>query len=104
MLYADDLVDAFNRFIKSDLKRGLFNIGGGQDNTISLLEFIDDLESLTGKRPKVKFSDWRPSDQKVYISDTTKVTGALNWRPRVSPVEGVGLLIEWVKKNKELFE
>jgi len=40
MLYVDDLVNAFNLFIKSDLKKGLFNIGGGPENTISLLIFV----------------------------------------------------------------
>src|SRR4030042_148329 len=53
MLYVDDLVDAFNRFINSNLERGLFNIGGGPQNTISLLEFLEENERLTGQKPKV---------------------------------------------------
>jgi len=103
MLYADDLVDAFNRFIKSDLKRGLFNIGGGPENTISLLEFLDELELLTGKRPKVNFSDWRPSDQKVYITDTSKLEKTLNWKINTPVKEGIKKLTEWVKENKNYF-
>jgi CDP-paratose 2-epimerase len=103
MLYADDLVNAFNCFIKSDLKRGLFNIGGGPENTISLLEFLDELELLTGKRPKVNFSDWRPSDQKVYITDTTKLKDTLNWKIRTDVKEGIKKLTEWVKENKDYF-
>jgi len=103
MLYADDLVDAFNRFINSDLERGLFNIGGGPDNTISLLEFLDELETLIGKRPKVKFSDWRPSDQKVYITDTTKLEKILNWKIKTKVLDGIRKLTEWVKDNKGYF-
>ena len=103
MLYVDDLVDAFNRFINSDLKRGLFNIGGGQDNTISLLEFLDELEALTAKKLKVKFADWRPSDQKVYISDTAKLEKALNWKPRTPVKEGIKKLLDWVKENRSYF-
>jgi CDP-paratose 2-epimerase len=103
MLYADDLVDAFNRFINSDLKRGLFNIGGGPDNTISLLEFLEELEILIGKRPKVKFSDWRPSDQKVYISDTTKLEKTLNWKAKTNVLEGIKKLLDWVKDNESYF-
>lgn len=103
MLYVDDLVDAFNRFINSDLKRGLFNIGGGPDNTISLLEFLDMLEELIGKRPKVNFSDWRPSDQKVYVTDTSKLEKTLNWRIRTSVREGIKRLIEWVRSNESYF-
>jgi len=103
MLYVDDLVDAFNLFINSDLKRGLFNIGGGPDNTISLLEFLDELEALTAKRPKVKFADWRPSDQKVYISDTSKLEKTLNWRIKTPVKEGIKKLTEWIKENKGYF-
>ncbi len=104
MLYADDLVDAFNRFIRSPLKRGLFNIGGGPNNTISLLEFLDELELLTGKRPKVKFAPWRPSDQKVYITDTAKLEKTLNWKIKTKVKDGIKKLTEWVKDNKSYFK
>jgi len=104
MLYADDLVDAFNRFIKSDLKSGLFNVGGGPENTISLLEFLEELETLTGRRPKVSFADWRPSDQKVYITDTTKLEKALNWSIKTNVKVGIRELTEWVKANEKFFK
>jgi CDP-paratose 2-epimerase len=103
MLYVDDLVDAFNRFIQSDLKHGLFNIGGGPENTISLLEFLDELERLTGKRPKVNFSDWRPSDQKVYITDTSKLQKALGWKIKTQVKDGIRNLKEWVAVNAKYF-
>lgn len=103
MLYVDDLVDAFNRFIGSDLKHGLFNIGGGQENTISLLEFLDELERLTGRRPKVNFSDWRPSDQKVYITDTSKLQKALGWKIKMPVADGIRTLKEWVAANEKYF-
>ncbi|MDD4900274.1 MAG: GDP-mannose 4,6-dehydratase [Candidatus Omnitrophica bacterium] len=103
MLYADDLVDAFNRFINSDLERGLFNIGGGPENTISLLEFLEELKVLTGKCPKVKFSDWRPSDQKVYITDTTKLQNTLGWKIKTPVREGMKKLSIWIKENEGFF-
>ncbi len=103
MLYVDDLVDAFNRFIASDLKSGLFNIGGGPDNTLSLLEFLDELTLLTGKRSKIKFSDWRPSDQKVYITDIARAERYLKWKVRVDVREGIKKLISWAQDNSEYF-
>lgn len=103
MLYVDDLVDAFRRFIRGDLKRGLFNIGGGPNNTLSLLEFLNELTLLTGKKSKVKFSAWRPSDQKVYITDISRVKKQLGWNPRVSVQEGIRKLISWVQDNTEYF-
>jgi len=103
MLYVDDLVDAFHRFINSNLERGLFNIGGGPDNTISLLEFLDELEIITGKRPKVNFADWRPSDQKVYITDTAKLEKTLNWKIKTKVKDGINKLAKWVEENESYF-
>lgn len=103
MLYVDDLVDAFNRFITSDLKSAIFNAGGGAQNTISLLEFIDELQEQTGKKLKVKFADWRPSDQKVYITDTSKMERLLNWKISTPVKDGICKLKDWVIKNKKYF-
>jgi len=103
LLYATDLVEAFDKFINSDLRHGLFNIGGGENNTISLLEFIDEIQKLTGKKLKVKFDNWRPSDQKVYVSDIGKVSKALDWKQKVRVKEGIQRLIEWVGQNESYF-
>lgn len=103
LLYVENLVEAYDKFYRSNIKHDVYNIGGGPENTTSLLEFIAMIENYTGIKMKYSFDDWRPSDQKVYISDTTKVTGKLNWKPKITPVKGVELLTEWVKENKELF-
>jgi CDP-paratose 2-epimerase len=100
VLYVDDLVSVFDSFINSGLRQGVFNIGGGPENTISLLELLDLLEGLTGKRSEVKFAPWRPSDQKVYVSDTAQVRKKLNWEPTVNPQQGVERLVAWVKQNE----
>jgi len=103
LLYVTDLVEAFDKFIQSDLKAEVFNIGGGRDNTFSLLEFLEELGRQTGKKTKVKFKDWRPSDQKVYISDISKVKQKLNWQPKINPKEGMSRLIKWIKENENYF-
>lgn len=103
MLYVDDLVDAFGRFIESDIRHEVFNIGGGPDNTISLREFLAELESLVGKKPLVSYSSWRPSDQKVYISDITKVKEKLGWAPKIGVKQGIQYLVDWVKSHQAYF-
>lgn len=103
LLYVEDLVRGYEAFINSDLKSCLFNIGGGPKNTISLLEFVDEIEKLLGKRPKITFDCWRPSDQKVYISDISKIKETLNWEPQISTQEGIQRLIKWVVKNESYF-
>lgn len=104
MLFVTDLVDAYARFISSRIQHGVYNIGGGPKNTASLLEFLDRIEVKLPRRPAVSFSDWRPSDQKVYISDISKVSRELGWSPKVSVDEGADRLIAWVRENASLFE
>lgn len=103
LLYVEDLVRAYDLFVKSNIKHSIYNIGGGIKNTVSLLEFLEFINKELGKKPKIKFSSWRPSDQKVYISDITKIKKELRWQPAISPQEGARKLIEWAKKAKGIF-
>lgn len=103
VLWVDDLVMAFEKFIKSPLRQGVFNIGGGAESTLSLLELVQILEQVTGKKAKVSFKDWRQFDQKVYISDISKVRKVLKWAPSVSPHEGVSRIVQWLSENRERF-
>ena len=103
LLYVSDLIEAYDAFIKSDLRHGVFNIGGGSANTISLLEFLDFLQHERQVKLKISLSEWRPSDQKVYISNIAKVTEKLKWQPKVSIAEGVRGLIKWAEQNQSLF-
>jgi len=103
ILHISDLIKAYDAFINSNLKHEVFNIGGGPKNTLSLLQLLDLLQQLTGKRSKVRFQDWRPSDQKVYISDTRKAQNKLGWKPTINPKQGIKQLINWISQNKHLF-
>jgi CDP-paratose 2-epimerase len=106
VLYVEDVVRAFELALKNAKKlRGeVFNIGGGPRNKLSLLELLGILEKRTGRKSKLKFSDWRPHDQKVYVSDIRKVMNMLGWGPRVDPETGVNRLVGWVEANRKLFE
>lgn len=105
VLYASDLIAAYLAFIErsSSLRGEVFNMGGGHGKTLSLLELISLLEKTTGRKLATKFSDWRPADQKVYVSDISKAMEKLSWAPQVEPVEGVVRLCEWVGKNSGCF-
>ncbi len=104
LLYVEDLIVAYDRFFKGSTRHDVYTIGGGPENTASLLEFIEMIEKETGVKMKYSFSDWRPSDQKVYISDISRVSEELGWHPRVSPSHGIKLLLQWVKDNIDMFK
>jgi len=62
------------------------------------------LERLMGRPISVSYGDWRPGDQRIYVSDIRKAERELGWRPRVDIEEGMRRLYEWVVANRELFE
>lgn len=98
VLFVEDLVDAF-LLAERDISRlsgQAFNIGGGPRNTISLLDLVDMIEELQGRRPLLHHGDCRIGDQRYYVSDTRKFQQATGWRARVAVEEGVGALQEWL--------
>ncbi|UCD72843.1 MAG: GDP-mannose 4,6-dehydratase, partial [Candidatus Bathyarchaeota archaeon] len=106
ILYIDDLCLglelAANNIEKT--KGGFYNIGGGPQNTWSLLELIEFLEKIAEKKISVKYGSWRPADQKVYYSNINKAKKDFDWQPRIDKQTGVRLLYDWTLKNKTLFE
>lgn len=101
ILYIDDLIEAFllaQAKIKN-ISGQAFNIGGGPENTLSLIELLDLIEDLHGKRPQVRFAEWRACDQKYYVSKARKFQLAAAWRPRIGVPEGVKRLYDWLATN-----
>jgi CDP-paratose 2-epimerase len=85
------------------MQRGDYNIGGGPQHTISLLELLALLREKLGYQTKVQTAPWRSSDQRVYISDIRKIDHELGWRPRVSFEEGFQQLLDWVLAHRAFF-
>ena len=102
ILYASDAAEAFGAFYRSQ-EAGIYNTGGGPDNRISLVESIALIEELTGRKAQVEFQEGRFGDLRYFVTDHSRLTKATGWRPRVRPREGVARLINWVRRNPELF-
>ncbi|MCK6496995.1 SDR family NAD(P)-dependent oxidoreductase [bacterium] len=105
VLYVEDLVNAYEQAIdrRDQVAGRIFNIGGGPDYALSIWkEFGPLLENLLGRKIPVSYSDWRPGDQPVYISDITETRTKLGWEPRIKPAEGIRNLYDWVLENKDL--
>lgn len=105
VLYVGDLVNAFEQvYLQRDKASGqVFNVGGGPTRTRSLLEFISFIEDDLELPLPHTFDDWRPGDQKVYVSDINKIENVINWKPDVSPEEGFRRLHKWIQANRTLF-
>jgi len=98
VLFVEDLVDAFLLAEQHlpEIAGQAFNIGGGPDNSLSLLELIEQIAALQGYPPELRFGDWRVGDQRWYVSDCRKFVGATGWRPRVGRDDGIRRLYEWL--------
>jgi CDP-paratose 2-epimerase len=101
ILYVGDLVRAFltaGEHLERTAGR-VYNIGGGAENTVSLRELIRMLEERCRVTIPVKSHDWRPGDQRIYVSDIRRAEREFGWRPRVGTDEGVGRLVEWLRAS-----
>jgi CDP-paratose 2-epimerase len=98
LLYVDDAVDAYlqARSRMGALAGQAFNLGGGRDNTASLLELLARFADLGIAPMPVHFADWRPGDQRYYVSDTSKFERLTGWRARTGVAEGLRRLQRWL--------
>lgn len=104
ILFVEDLVDAFLlAYAKLDKTAGqVFNIGGGTDNTTSLLEILKIIKTKTGKDMSISFDDWRTGDQYYYVSDISKFSTVTGWKPRFDIDSGIQTLMEWLCDTRDL--
>jgi CDP-paratose 2-epimerase len=98
LLFVEDLVSALllARDEAHDLAGTAFNMGGGPDNAVSLLELLELVADFTGEQPQVEFAAERLGDQRYYVADTTRFRTATGWRARVAVEEGVAELVRWL--------
>jgi CDP-paratose 2-epimerase len=106
ILFVSDLLRAMEIAIENpDKSKGeIFNMGGGPQNTSSLLEFISFLEKRFDKKIPLQFGDWRPGDQKVYVSDISKANNNLGWKPKIALEEGFEEMLRFIEDNKPVLE
>jgi CDP-paratose 2-epimerase len=98
ILFAPDLVEAMLGVV-ADVERHSgtpFNLGGGPDRTISLLELLDLIEELGCRRLDVRFAPERAGDQRWYVADTRRLRAATGWRPTVDVETGITELHRWL--------
>ena len=105
VLHVDDLLHAYDAAIRTPEKAAgeAFNIGGGPSRTISLIDLIAVLKERFQRDIPLRWDDWRPGDQQVYVSDIRKIKKALDWKPEIDVNRGITQLIDWVEENRDAF-
>jgi len=102
IIYATDICEAFDTFYRVRVP-GVYNIGGGPGTMLSLLECIDIIEQINGRRPEVRFEPDRHGDLRYFVCNITKAKKTFGWKPKVKPRKGIEKLIQWISENKHLF-
>lgn len=101
VLHSIDVVDLYFKTKDTEKAYGqAFNIGGGIENSLSLLELFQTLENLLDIKMDFKQLPWRKSDQKVFVADNVKIKMFTDWMPGVSKEEGLKKMIEWLTIRK----
>jgi CDP-paratose 2-epimerase len=100
VLHADDMKRLYLAAVHHiDVAAGqAFNIGGGKENSLSLLELFEILEDTVNKKLVYRQLPVRESDQRVFVADITKAKQLLAWQPAVPARQGIELMIEWVRQ------
>lgn len=99
LLFSDDCVSLYlNAASKIEKINGqAFNIGGGIENSCSILELFQFIEEKLEIEMRYKKIDRRESDQKVFVADIEKIKKQIDWKPKVNKIEGLEKMLDWAK-------
>jgi CDP-paratose 2-epimerase len=100
VLHAQDMIALYFQALEhtSKVAGQAFNIGGGMNNSLSLLELFSLLEQQIGQSLIFRQGPARISDQRVFVADTTKIQTAIGWSPQVDAPTGIAQMLAWCRE------
>jgi CDP-paratose 2-epimerase len=102
VLFVSDAVDAYIAAWKNiqAVAGRAFNLGGGERNAISLRGLLNQLETVLGRKIRLRYEAWRPGDQRYYVSNTEALRAALPISmPKVDWQSGIVVLARWLQQE-----
>jgi CDP-paratose 2-epimerase len=98
-IHSSDVISAFEYFIESPVPGDVYNIGGGKENSASILEVIDIIKDITGQSLLYDVSDTnRSGDHICYYTDLSKLKHRFpGWKITRSLREIISEIIEETK-------
>ena len=106
ILHVKDLVELYELAINNieTVSGKAYNVGGGPQNNMSLLNLIDMLESRSNKKINLKYAQPRAGDQPIFISDIRRADKEMNWKPKHDISAGFENMMVWIEKNQSVFK
>jgi CDP-paratose 2-epimerase len=101
VLHAEDIINLYFSAIENitEAKGNAFNIGGGIENSLSLLELFSLLENFVEVKLDYNQLPPRESDQKVFVASLQKVNSLLGWEPKIDVQVGLNKMLEWLRSS-----
>ena len=95
ILYIDDFVVLIQKILKGNISPGeSYNVGGGINFSLSILELFKILEDLTTFKAEYTLGEMSTEDQKYFVSDNSKIHSLTAWTPKIAPQDGIARLLE----------
>lgn len=106
VLHVHDLLDAMGavRSRLGSVSGRVYNVGGGMERSLSVMEMVQAIESQTGERCEYEYSAMRPGDQPLYISDYTRLSEDTGWKPKRSVDQTLADIHRFWEENRVVIE
>ena len=104
VLHVYDLLDAMESAFEARGRSAgeIYNVGGGPERVVSVVEALYFIEQLTGVAPVLQHSAVRPGDQPLYISNNSKLMSETGWSPQRSLADTFQAILNFWEGNREL--
>ena len=94
-LHVRDLASACDEFANSMIRHGLYNLGGGTANALTLNRLIEKMETVSGLQAVIDNKNPLPDPIPFrYVSSLNRVSQELGWMPNMSLDEGLRTLFQ----------
>ncbi len=93
LLHVDDLSRACSAFYESIIGHGLYNLGGGPQNAVTIRDLVTRLEGASGLQAVIDDAEPLPPPVPLnYVTDLSRVTQELDWTPEIGLTAGLKTL------------
>lgn len=101
VLHVYDLIDAMLAVRRNiQQTRGqVYNLGGGPERAVSVIEVLRSIEKRTGERLQLEYREVRPGDQPWYVADTSKLERDTGWCPKRNLDETLDAILGFWREN-----
>ena len=103
VLHIDDLYRLIDYQIHNldKVNNEIFNVGGGNEVSVSLCELTEFCRNITGNRVSIQsVPENRQADIRIYITDNSKVSAATKWKPEIGVQKILEDIYIWLKDNE----